>query len=383
MGNVYISTVLIFTLFGVLLGLVPDKLFAKRNPIYGVFILSVFILFTIINVTIDGGHGSKMQMVFSIIYVQSFLVFIIAYYSFEKINMDFVFEFFIVIGILLSIRVALEEPQKLLGFSVIKGERIEAHFAGAVNNFALLIGISFIICFFYIRNKSWKILLSIFFFFVLVLTMSRGALLGVILTLFLVSFYDTNTKTLKSLLNISMALVVIGVIGLFYFDKTDVVLVTIQERFLGFFTGNTSMKQFSSGRGIILQDIYTNHFSKSSFFEFLFGHGMGSIDFSVNGAPYESSHNIFMDFAFRNGVLFLLFYMLFFISTLLKFIWHRNKENLILFGIFIFLHFELLVNPYLFAVQMGWVYMFFIAAFTSKLTSLKQTGSGMEIGLND
>tara|TARA_R110001632_G_scaffold232191_2_gene372410 strand:- start:3083 stop:4306 length:1224 start_codon:yes stop_codon:yes gene_type:complete len=379
MGNVYISTMLILLLFILLLGLVPDKLFVKKNPVYVVFIFALFILFTIINVFIDGWEGAKMQMVFTIIYLQSFLVFIIAYYAFERINIDFVFKSFILVGVLLSIRLAIEEPQNLFAFSTIRGERIEAYFAGAVNNFALLIGISLIICFFYVKNRLWKIFLSLIFFFVLALTMSRGALLGVILTFFLVSFYDTNTKTLRNLLNINLVLIIIGVTGLFYFDKMDVVLAALQERFLGLFTGEITMKQFSSGRGIILQDILKNHFSNSSFFQILFGHGMGSIDFSVNGAPYESSHNIFMDFAFRNGIIFLLFYMLFFVNTLLKFIRNRDKENLILFGIFIFLHFELLVNPYLFAVQMGWVYMFFMAAFISKLTLVNQKSSEKEI----
>ncbi len=347
--------------------LLPDRILSKRGPVFGLLIFVLFLVLTFLNVIFDGGHAIKMQLVFTIIYFQSFLVFIISYYALKKVKLDYVFKLYLVVGLLLFFRMAAEESQNLFNLSTVRGERIEANFAGAVNNFALLIGLCVIISFFYIKNKTWKVILSISSLFVLVLTLSRGALLGTIFTLFMVAFYDTDSKTLKNLLRISATVAIIGIVGLFYLDKVDLLWATVQDRFLGFFDGKTSLKQFSSGRGLIFMDIYKNHFVDSSLFELLFGHGMGSIDFKVNGSPYESSHNIFMDFAYRNGLLFLFSYMLFFLYLLLRFIKFRNKENLVLFGIFVFLHFELLVNPYLFAVQMGWIYSFFLAAFLTKL----------------
>lgn len=330
-------------------------------------IFVLLLVFTVLNEIFDGGSAVKMQLVFTIVYFQAFLVFIISYYAFDKVKLDYVFKLYLLVGLLLFIRIAVEESQNLLNLSTIRGERIEANFAGAVNNFALLIGICVIISFFYIKNRTWKIILSVSSLFILVLTMSRGALLGTIFTFFMVAMFDTDSKTLKNLLRISAILTVVGIVGLFYVDKMDLIWATVQDRFLSVFSGEVSLKQFSSGRGLIFMDIYKNHFISSSPFEFLFGHGMGSIDFTVNGHPYQSSHNIFMDFAYRNGLLFLVFYLLFFLYLLTRFIKFRNKENLVLFGIFIFLHFELLVNPYLFAVQMGWIYSFFLAAFFTKL----------------
>ncbi|MGO4919922.1 hypothetical protein [Maribacter spongiicola] len=367
LGNVYSSTLTIFSLFLLLIGVLFNRIFSKRDIILSILVFTTLLLFTIVNVVFDVGQGLKMQLIFAVIYFQSFLVFIISYYALDKVKLDYVFKLYLIVGLLLFIRMAMEEPQNIFGFSVVRGQRIEANFAGAVNNFALLIGLCVIISFFYIKNKTLKVLFSISSLFVLILTMSRGALLGTIITFFIVALYDTDSKTLKNLLRISAAITFIAIIGLFYFDKIDLVVTTVQERFLGVFSGKASVKQFSSGRGIILSDIYNNHFINSSVFEFLFGHGMGSIEFTVNGALYESSHNIFMDFAYRNGVLFLLLYMFFFLYLLYKFIQFRSKENLALFGIFIFLHFELLVNPYLFAVQMGWIYSFFVAGFLVKL----------------
>lgn len=367
LGNVYSSTIIVFLLFVSLALLLPDRILSKRCPVFGLLVFTFFLVFTILNVIFDGGQGIKMQLVFTIVYFQSFLVFIISYYALDNVKLDYVFKLYLVVGLLLFFRMTAEESQNLFNLSTVRGERIEANFAGAVNNFALLIGLCVIISFFYIKNKTWKVILSIFSLFVLVLTMSRGALLGTIFTLFMVAFYDTDSKTLKNLLRISATVAIIGIVGLFYLDKVDLIWTTVQDRFLAFFDGKTSLKQFSSGRGLIFMDIYKNHFVDSSLFELLFGHGMGSIDFKVNGYPYESSHNIFMDFAYRNGLLFLFSYMLFFLYLLLRFIKFRNKENLVLFGIFVFLHFELLVNPYLFAVQMGWIYSFFLAAFLTKL----------------
>tara|TARA_R110002051_G_scaffold73135_1_gene132666 strand:+ start:37323 stop:38546 length:1224 start_codon:yes stop_codon:yes gene_type:complete len=369
LGNVYSSTLIIFFLFLLLTSILYKRIFSKKDVLFSVFIFISLLLFTVLNVLFDGGHGLKMQLIFAVIYFQSFLVFIISYYALDKVDYDYVFKLYLFVGLLLFLRMAMEEPQNLFGFSAVRGERIEANFAGAVNNFALLIGLCVIISFFYIKNKTLKVVFSIASLFVLILTMSRGALLGTIITFFIVALYDTDSKTLKNLLRISAAITFIAIVGLFYFDKIDLVVSTVQDRFLGVFSGEASVKQFSSGRGIILTDIYNNHFVHSSFFEFLFGHGMGSIEFSVNGAPYESSHNIFMDFAYRNGVLFLIFYMFFFLYLLHKFIKNRSKENLALFGIFVFLHFELLVNPYLFAVQMGWIYSFFLAGFLIRFKS--------------
>lgn len=173
-GNVYFSTLIIFLLFILLLVMVSDKMLYKRSPIIGLLIFALILFSTILNVVFDGGAGIKSQLVFIIIYFQSFLVFVIAYYALPKVEMKYVFGLFLLVGFFLFMRVALEEPQNLLSLSTVRGERIEANFAGAVNNYALLIGVCLIVSFFYISSKFWKILFSLIFLTLLILTMSRA-----------------------------------------------------------------------------------------------------------------------------------------------------------------------------------------------------------------
>lgn len=362
-GNVYFSTLLIFIQFIFLAIITEGSILTKRIPFYAVSFFVVILVTTIVNLVFNGGEGFKTQVVLGVIYLQNLMVFVMGYYLFERLDREIFFKLFLWIAFFVSIRMMVDDHENLFSFSIVRGHRIEAHFAAGVNNFAMLMGIALIISFFSIKRKTLRIGLSIYWFVVILLTMSRGALLGIVVTFFLVALYDTNLKTFRNLLKLSVAIILLGLIFIYYFDKVDFIMAQIEERFLGVLTGEASLKQFGSGRHLILGDLYTNHFLKSSLFEFLFGHGMGSIDFMVNGYPYESSHNIFMDILYRNGVLFLLLYLLFFTHLLLLFLNNRSQKNLALFGIFVFLHLELMVNPFLFAAQIGWIYTFFVAGF--------------------
>lgn len=362
-GNVYFSTLVIFIQFVFLSIITKGFILTKRIPFYAFTCFTLILVTTFVNIIFDAGEAFQTQMVLGVIYLQNLLVFIVGYYLFERLDIETFFKLFLLIAFFVSIRMMVEDYENLFVFSTVRGERIEAHFAAGVNNFAMLMGIALIISFFYFKKKTLRIGLSIYWLVVILLTMSRGALLGVVVTFFLVACYDTNLKTLRNLLKLSVAIILLGTIFIYYFDKVDFVLAQVQERFFGLLTGDLSFKQFGSGRDLVLGDLYTNHLLNSSLFEFLFGHGMGSIDFMVNGHPYESSHNIFMDILYRNGALFLLLYILFFIHLMLLFFNNRSQKNLALFGIFVFLHLELLVNPFLFAAQIGWVYTFFVAGF--------------------
>lgn len=363
LGNVYLSTILIYTLFISLLLFTDGGIIENKPAIWGILIFLLLFVFTVVNVGFQGTQTIKSNLVSTIVYLQGILVFIISYYCLNTLNRDFVFRMFLLVAFLASTRMIIENSSNLFNLSTVRGERIEANFAGAVNNFAILMGVALIIAFFHIQNKFFKVLLSFYLLIVIVLTMSRGALLGIVLTFLSIALYDVNIRTLKRLLGVALVLLVVGTFGLYFFDKADLVFEIIKERFIGVVTGEVNAKQFVSGRGIILADLYNNHFRHSNLLEILFGHGMGSINFSVNGSPYESSHNLFMDVLYRNGLVFLVLYLFLFIFLLLKFIKNRNRNNFIMFGVFVFLHLELLVNPFLFSVQIGWVHTFFLAMF--------------------
>jgi hypothetical protein len=187
-----------------------------------------------------------------------------------------------------------------------------------------------------------------------------------VFTLFVVAIYDPKGKILASLLKVSFFLTVIGFVFLLYSDTGQALAEQFSQRFLGLFTGEISIEQASSGRGLILRDLYYNHLKNSSLFEILFGHGMGSINFMVSGSPYESSHNIILDVFYRNGLLAIIGFIAMFLFLFFSFVRKRKNTDLTLFAIFIFLHFEILVNPFIYAAQTGWIYGLFLAILLNR-----------------
>ncbi|WP_276389068.1 O-antigen ligase family protein [Eudoraea chungangensis] len=373
-GNVYLSTMTIFILFILMSLMLPVRLFNRTSSLIAIFLVGFFILTTTINFVLDGGNLFKDQLVFTIIHLQLVLVFILSYYIMGRITFQELYQVFLIVVFIFTLRVFIDDSSRVFSFSSVRGERIEALYAGGVNNFALLAGTALIISFFSITRKYLKLISCLYFLFIILLTMSRGALLGVIFTLFITALYDVNRKTLIGLLNISFVLTLLGMVFLLTFDQGQEILDQIQKRFLGYFTGELSLEQASSGREIIIRDIYVNHIKDSSLYEMVFGHGMGSINFKVNGSPYESSHNILVDIFYRNGLLILIMYLMLIGYLFFRFLKRRGKEDLALFGVFIFLHFEILVNPFIYAAQTGWIYAFFLAAFfRSNLLSINST----------
>ena len=154
-----------------------------------------------------------------------------------------------------------------------------------------------------------------------------------------------------------------GFIILLYSNTAQELALQFSERFLSIFSGDATIEQASSGRGLIVRDLFSNHIKNSSVFEILFGHGMGSINFKVSGSPYESSHNFIVDLFYRNGLLILLGYIFLVVYMVSIFFHWRRSTDLALFGIFVFLHFEILVNPFVYAAQTGWIYGLFLAIF--------------------
>jgi O-antigen ligase len=93
---------------------------------------------------------------------------------------------------------------------------------------------------------------------------------------------------------------------------------------------------------------------------------MGSINFMVSGSPYESSHNIILDVFYRNGLLAIIGFIAMFLFLFFSFVRKRKNTDLTLFAIFIFLHFEILVNPFIYAAQTGWIYGLFLAILLNR-----------------
>lgn len=363
-GNVYLSTLVILIEFFFLFLVTGGNILAKKNILIVSSFFVITLLTTIINVTCFDSSLIEFQITNTVIYFQNTVVFIVCYYLFDKIELDYFYKLFVVIAFIGVLRIFIEEPNHIFKMSLIWGERIEAYFIGGVNNFSLILGIAFLISFFYLKNKFLKITSCILLMLVIVLGMSRGALLGVILTLFFTFFYYANKRTLKLFFRYSLYFFLIGLLMLVLLGEIDVVIEKVQDRFFSLFTNEKSANQFFSARGDLISDMF-GRLSNSSLFQILFGHGNGSIDFfdKISKQRYETSHNILIDLLYRNGILILGLYVLTLIYVFLIFIKNREKKKLTLFAIFIFFHLELLVNPIVFAAQVGWLYAVFMALF--------------------
>lgn len=360
-GSIYLSTFIIFLNFVLVFLFSAGKVLTKKLSLVGALIFLFFLGTTVLNIILDKGLLLKEQLVFSIIHLQLVLVFILANYYFDYLNKAFFYKVVLISIIIFSARIFIDDLDKVFNLSSVRGLRVEALFAGGVNNFALIVGVGFIICFFHIRNGFVKVATCLYLIIVIILTMSRGALLGLVFTLFIVALYDPKGKILSWLLKASFFIASMVFVFLLYSEAAQTVAEQFAQRYLSLFSGEVSIEQASSGRGLIIRDLYYNHLKNSSFFEILFGHGMGSINFMVSGSPYESSHNIIVDVLYRNGLFAIIGFIGMFLFMLLKFLRNRTKTDLTLFGIFVFLHFEILVNPFVYAAQTGWIYGLFLA----------------------
>ena len=362
-GNVYLSTVMVMLQFMIMLFLSNGKLVKGRITyiVSEVFLLTLVV--TIINIILNG-ELINTQITKTVIYLQNTLAIIMMSFFVKDLRPDYFYKTFLVIVIMCVIRVYIEEPIHFFKLSVLWDERIESEFVAGVNTFAMLNGLAFVISFFYLKQKFLKLFLSLFFILIIVLTMSRGALLAAIATLFITAFYDLNRETFNLLVKYSFIALIIGVFVLIFLGKIDAVMDLINERFFSFFYGEKSFNDFFAGRGDLIQHV-TSKIYNSSIFQFLFGHGNGSMKFVIpeTGQKFETSHLVPLDILYRNGIILTLLYINLLVKIFQKFIKNRTKENNVLFGLFVFFHLELLVNPMIFSAQSGWVYSLFLILF--------------------
>jgi len=363
-GNIYLSTLIILILFSWLFVASAGKMIIKNNAVMALIVFFITAITTVINVVVYDSSLLNFQLTNTVIYFQVMLVFIIVNYMSKRITLEHFFKIFLIITFIAIIRVLIEEPEHFFELSVHWYKRIRSYFIGGVNNFALITSCAFIISFFHIKNIKLKVVACLFYFIVIILSMSRGALFASILALFLTSLYDTNRATFKVLIKSTFFVICFGIIFLAVTGNLEMVVDKVSQRFFGLFTGEQNVSDFFSGRGHLIVNILEK-LSDSSVFQILFGHGNGGVDFydPVSNQDYETSHNILIDVLYRNGVFLLLFYMIVFTQLLWMFLKNRTKEKLTLFGLFVFIHIELLVNPILFAAQVGWLYAIFMVFF--------------------
>ena len=372
-GNVYLSTLMILLTFSILFLVSKGQIILNDYALFGILVFVFTLVVTFLNIIYSDPGLIKLQITNTVIYFQTLLAFIIAVYYYDKISYNLFLRLFLIAIILSCLRVIIEEPNHALKISTRWGERIEAYFIGGVNNFSLFVGIAFIISFFQLKKGRAQIIYCLFFLLMIVLGMSRGALLGVILTLFITSLYDMSLAKFKLLMKYTFYSLFSGFIILLVSGKIEEVTDKIQNRFFSLFSGEKGVNDFFSARGDLFSNIF-NRLSESSIRQILFGHGNGGIDFYdyVSRQHFETSHNLIVDIFYRNGIILCFIYILIFVGISWMFIVNRTRNKVTLFGIFVFFHLELLVNPVLFAAQVGWVYALFMVYFLNQ-NSIKST----------
>lgn len=362
-GNIYLSTIVVLIQFAILFLLVGKKLVSNITAIAAIAVFLVTLISTVFNVLIDS-ESVIVQLKQTVIYFQNILSIILMTYFVKSIYLDYFFKLFLGIILISIIRVYIEEPDHIFMLSVYWEERIESEFVAGVNTFALFNGLAFTISFFYLKNKFLKLSFCIVFIIMIILTMSRGALLAVILTVFIAALYDIRRKTFRDLIKYTFYILLAGVFVLIFTGKMEEIIDLISRRFFSFFDENVTIDKFFAGRGTLISFVFSD-FMDSSLFQFLFGHGNGSMNFVIpeTGQKFETSHLVILDVLYRNGIILTFSYIILLVVILLKFLKNRSRDKIVLFGLFVFFQLELLVNPMIFSAQAGWVYSMFLVLF--------------------
>ena len=319
-GNVYLSTVVVFIQFSIMLILTNAKILKGKTTLIAGELLLITSVATMINILLNG-ELINIQITKTVIYIQNILALILMNYIMKRVVLDYFLKLFVVVVLFSIVRVYIEEPSHFFKLSVLWDERIESEFVAGVNTFAMLVGLAFTISFFYFKQKYIKLILCGIFLMVIILTMSRGALLAAIITLFATSFYDTDRRTFELLVKYSLIGLVLIMAFLIFSGKMDAVLELISERFFSFFNGEKTANAFFAGRGDLIGYVLEK-FSESNIFQFLFGHGNGSMSFVIpeTGQKFETSHLVILDILYRNGIILTVLYILLQIWIFLKFL---------------------------------------------------------------
>jgi len=356
-GNLYLSTLLIFVIYsGLIVHLSKDKI-----HIFIVGLFTYLLLTSLVSFLFSESLDAKLMGIEIVKYFQLFSILSIAYYFTKYIKFDYMMNLFIIIMFIASVRYIYMNINILFLFSTISGERPNPEFIGSFNNFAMLIGVAILITLYKIKNILYRNLLLIYWFMILITTLSRGTIVSLIVTfLFFLIMKKSFRYYLKVLSYIFFSFVVLVYI-LDYFGYIEIIINLLENRYLSFL-GEKTIDTYSSGRIEILNDIFYNHFLTSNILELLFGHGFGSIHFSLNPTfIYDTSHNNFIDILYKNGLLFFVLYISYLYLLFKKLVKKRSDTNMqLLLAILIYYNFSILMNPILFAIQVNWVYTLFL-----------------------
>lgn len=194
-------------------------------------------------------------------------------------------------------------------------------------------------------NKFYKVFLIFLFSYVIFLSGSRGALLGVILTIIIFVMFFSKIKNIKKIVLFAMILFFSYLI-ISYLSKLD------------FFR----LYQGSNGRfEMIIAAL--KEIKKSP----LIGYGYSSVGkfLKLSGFSNLSTHNTFIDYIFSYGILNFLLYIYFIVKVLFKGLKISENRSLILVFCFLILNMNTIlynfggvgISSLLFTLILGYIYI--------------------------
>lgn len=364
--SLQLSSLVLFCVFSFLLLVSKFKLLAiKTNFKYFALIIILFSM-TIVNyMYFDVNLSINNAIVFTFANIQLFCAFAVGYFLSKHVQLNFIFKMFLFCVFFMILRILISDFESVFKFSVIRDERVFPDFSGGGNNSAIISSIACIVAYNTISNKAMRLIVSVFFFFFIVICMSRGALFSFVITVLLFFFINLlmqkKISTLKSGFNALMIFFIIVLILPFFNTTKYLEMVErISNRFLGIFSAESSIEEISSGRSFILLDIFSR-IQQSSWVEILLGNGFGSVLFTVNDYTYHTTHNIYVDILYQHGLIFFLLYFGFLVYIFRVLVKNITQCNKTLFFIFMLLHVNIFFNPFIYSIQVGWIYAFFMA----------------------
>ncbi len=281
----------------------------------------------------------------------------VAFTEFFKLNLKHIR--FVFISYCLGMGVS---PIFQVEFSEQVSSRIKVDNLGNFNAYAFLIAVSLLIAIYLYANWSSKLLkitliiTQLPLVVVLLLTLSRGGLFALFFGL-IIYFFSGSRRAKLYFIFVSVLVLLLAV---FYLSKFD-----SYEIFINRFFNANDREDFDSGRSIIYLIVLGEIFSSP--ITFLFGNGIGGINIDVLAeANIISAHNTYLDVFHAFGLIGFVLFVIFLVKNFRRI----NKmvqpqEKALFLALFGQVTFCFLYDSYWGATQVGWVFPFIFALFSS------------------
>jgi O-antigen ligase/tetratricopeptide (TPR) repeat protein len=369
----YILVDILFCLYIILLS--RKSVSPNKNKLFYFFIAYILIGFIINIFGINflqsfWGNYERMVGMYNYIHILLYLWILLSFYNTVEKYIKLL-DISVFISVLVSIYGLLQlSGLKFFGLIVLRGERLSSTIGNAAYLSTYLLFHIFIIFYLFFKKKniSWRVFYVISFLLDLVVLFAaatRGALVGLVFSIFAMLFYIIifyKNKQIKILSVLAILFLSILFSSIFVFKNTPFIKNNETLRRLS----QISFNEGTSYSRILLWKISL----KASFKKPLFGYGANNMripldkyhDYNLQEDWFDSSHNQFLDELLSHGYVGLLIYLTFIIYVFVYIIKRRNKDffwTILMFGLVVaylvqsFFVFDSIMTIFIFSLIIG------------------------------